>query len=160
MAKVENGEEAGGLEFRNYTDDAWYSVREVERDSGDFLIVKYTDFGDDSDNLFRVDEFRDLKHLTGFASRFRPVSLQLQDFQCSTVVPGLLVCANHEFKADDVRFYDAIVEGVSPCFYLFIFLGRKLTSDFVFCENGYVPICGFLPLFDMEVLGALVSNNE
>ncbi|PON44254.1 SAWADEE domain containing protein [Parasponia andersonii] len=115
MGNDDDGEPSR-LEFRSYTDDAWYSVRAVtEGVSGDVLRIKYCGFADENDSVFRANDFSDLKHMMDFASRFRPVSVQLQDSECSKVDDGLLVCASHYFMADDLRFYDALVEGVDRC---------------------------------------------
>ncbi|KAL5537695.1 hypothetical protein UlMin_042906 [Ulmus minor] len=100
------------VEFRTFTDDAWYSVRLLVEEAGATIRVKFCGFNDDNDNVFHVDDFRNVEDLDGFASRFRPLSLQLQDSECSKVVNGLLVCASHYFNQDDLRFFDAVVEGV------------------------------------------------
>ncbi|XP_024026652.1 uncharacterized protein LOC21388354 isoform X2 [Morus notabilis] len=117
-----NGDEAT-LEFRSYGDDAWYSVRVwAEGDSGDgeHLRVRYCGFPDAHDNVFRRDDFGELKKLDDFAARFRPISLQLQDSECSRAPTGLLVCASHYFRDDDVRFYDALVEAVDRAEHSFV----------------------------------------
>nr|POE83604.1 hypothetical protein CFP56_06695 [Quercus suber] len=45
--------------------------------------------------------------------RFRPISVQVQDFDCSKVSIGNIICASFAFCEDDVRFYDALVNGWS-----------------------------------------------
>nr|POF10433.1 hypothetical protein CFP56_04659 [Quercus suber] len=43
--------------------------------------------------------------------RFRPISVQVQDSDCSKVSVGDIVCASFAFREDDVCFYDALVDG-------------------------------------------------
>ncbi|KAL5861687.1 hypothetical protein ACOSQ4_002983 [Xanthoceras sorbifolium] len=100
------------LEFRSCADDAWYSVRVVLDRRAESLTVRYCNFPDDSDSVFEVGKFRSLEELEDFASRFRPVSVQLQDGECRHAVEGIQVCASHAFTDRDVKFYDAVVEQV------------------------------------------------
>ncbi|KAK1569044.1 hypothetical protein Q3G72_031979 [Acer saccharum] len=104
------------LEFRSYVDDAWYSVRVAfDGRAGGKLIVRYCNFPDDNDNVYEAGKFFTFEELDDFASRFRPVSVQLQDSECRDVVAGgLLVCASHAFTDNDVLFYDAVVEQHGP----------------------------------------------
>ncbi|XP_065629082.1 splicing factor U2af large subunit A-like [Quercus suber] len=44
--------------------------------------------------------------------RFRPISVQVQDSDCSKVSVGDIVCASFAFREDNVRFYDALVDGI------------------------------------------------
>jgi hypothetical protein len=80
------------LEFRSAGDDAWYSARVGLE--GEVLRVKYLGFSEDDED------------------RFRAVSVQVQDSDCSEVVTGDRVCASFSFHDNDVRFYDAVVDGV------------------------------------------------
>ncbi|XP_061339972.1 uncharacterized protein LOC133286564 [Gastrolobium bilobum] len=97
-------------EFRSYGDDAWYSVTvSVE---GETLRVKYLNFSEDVDNLFKPTDFQSLEELEEFEERFRPVSKQLQDNECRQLVRDTRVCACYRFRNDDVRFYDAEVHEV------------------------------------------------
>ncbi|CAJ1964731.1 unnamed protein product [Sphenostylis stenocarpa] len=98
------------MEFRAYKDDAWYTVCVLF--AGDTLTVKYFNFSDENDEAFRPSQFRDWKELEDFKHRFRPLSKQLQDDDCHSLSPGTRVCACHSFGSDDVRFYDAVVDGV------------------------------------------------
>ncbi|KAK8327173.1 hypothetical protein V6Z12_A11G165000 [Gossypium hirsutum] len=96
-------EEGYDTEFRSYADDAWYSVQLLlEGERSEKLRVKYDEFPAESDN----DELHD------FLGRFRKVSAQLQDPNCSKVVKGMRVCASDSFAAGEVLFYDAIVDDV------------------------------------------------
>ncbi|XP_052177976.1 uncharacterized protein LOC127791866 isoform X3 [Diospyros lotus] len=98
------------LEFRSTVDDAWYSVRVVLDD--DTLVVNFLNFSEAHDERFRAGDFETAKAVDEFVERFRPVSQQLQDSQCSSVIEGMTVCASFAFGQDDVRFYDAVVEDV------------------------------------------------
>ncbi|KAI4308555.1 hypothetical protein L6164_031614 [Bauhinia variegata] len=98
------------VEFRSYNDDAWYSVAVVLE--SEVLRVKYQGFSDEHDNEFDVKGFSSLEQLSEFEGRFRHVSDQLQDNECDTIVEGMTVCASFVFEDNDVRFYDANVDGV------------------------------------------------
>ncbi|XP_062107119.1 uncharacterized protein LOC133818340 [Humulus lupulus] len=153
-------DEEARLEFRSYPDDAWYSVRVlVEGDSGDVLRIKYCNFPDDNDNVFRAGEFRDIKHLSDFASRFRPVSSQLQDSECSQVVQGLLVCASHHFRTDDIRFYDAIVEGVGHCEHSFANREEECLCTFVLSWL-HGPVAGHMTAERLEQICRVQLRKE
>lgn len=97
-------------EFRSYPDDAWYSVRAVH--DGEKLRIKYSNFPGDHDDVFEASKFESLEKLEEFRCRFRRMSVQLQDRECSKVAEGLYLCASHAFSDYDVRFYDAVVEHV------------------------------------------------
>ncbi|KAK3184560.1 hypothetical protein Dsin_031846 [Dipteronia sinensis] len=102
------------LEFRSYVDDAWYSVRVAFDGRAGKLIVRYCNFPDENDSVYETGKFFNFEELDELASRFRPVSVQLQDSECREVIAyGLLVCASHAFTDNDVLFYDAIVEQVN-----------------------------------------------
>ncbi|XP_057460560.1 uncharacterized protein LOC130751049 isoform X4 [Actinidia eriantha] len=98
------------LEFLSTADDAWYSVRVVLED--DALVVKFLNFAESADERFRPGDFESAEAVDEFVRRFRPISQQLQDRECSRVVEGMAVCASFAFLDDDIRFYDAVVESV------------------------------------------------
>ncbi|XP_054814915.1 uncharacterized protein LOC129315320 isoform X4 [Prosopis cineraria] len=125
MSQAENDVNADdslkyNVEFKSHDDDAWYSVRAVlERE--DVLRIKFQNFGDSHDKVFQAQCFNSLEEVEEFKKRFRPVSLQLQDDECRTVIPGTTVCACYRYCNEDVRFYDATVfvvvsgqEGIHP----------------------------------------------
>ncbi|TYG94198.1 hypothetical protein ES288_A11G168900v1 [Gossypium darwinii] len=106
-------EEGYDTEFRSYADDAWYSVQLLlEGERSEKLRVKYDEFPAESDNVFLADNFKSEDELHDFLGRFRKVSAQLQDPNCSKVVKGMRVCASDSFAAGEVLFYDAIVDDV------------------------------------------------
>lgn len=98
-------------EFRNYEDDAWYTVS-VTLEGNESLRVKYEKNTDEIDNLFEPGFFNSMEDLQEFETRFRPLSVQVQDHECRELVPGVRVCASQEFSAHDLRFYDAVVDTV------------------------------------------------
>jgi hypothetical protein len=98
------------LEFRSAGDDAWYSARVGLE--GEVLRVKYLGFSEDDDEVFRASDFKSRREVDEFKDRFRAVSVQVQDSDCSEVVTGDRVCASFSFHDNDVRFYDALVDGV------------------------------------------------
>ncbi|KAK0605970.1 hypothetical protein LWI29_032694 [Acer saccharum] len=116
MQVVSNDDDDDELEFRSYVDDAWYSVQVAfDGRAGGKLIVRYFNFPDDNDSVYEAGKFFTFEELDDFASRFRPVSVQLQDSECrDVVVDGLLVCTSHAFTDNDVLFYNAVVEQHGP----------------------------------------------
>ncbi|XP_020231093.1 uncharacterized protein LOC109811697 isoform X2 [Cajanus cajan] len=98
-------------EFRAYRDDAWYTV--CVSLEGESLVVKYENFSAENDDVFEASQFSDWEELEDLKERFRPLSKQLQDSECRQLaLGGARVCASHAFAHDDVRFYDAVVDGV------------------------------------------------
>lgn len=97
-------------EFRTYEDDAWYTVYVLF--DGDTLRVKYLDFSPENDVVFHSSNFQNWTDLEAFKQRFRPLSKQLQDEECGLLNHGTRVCASHVFNQEDIRFYDAVVDGV------------------------------------------------
>lgn len=98
-------------EFRNFDDDAWYTVM-VTMEGKQTLRIKYEKFSDEEDQLFEPSFFESLEALHEFEKRFRPLSVQVQDYECRKLVHGVKVCASQHFIPDDLRFYDAIVDAV------------------------------------------------
>ncbi|KAL5730672.1 hypothetical protein ACHQM5_003469 [Ranunculus cassubicifolius] len=91
-------------------DKAWYGVRLFLDQKKEKLTLHYCDFPNGIyDLIFFAQDFKDFKQLNEFAARFRPTTVQLQDYECSKVVQGMTVCASFLFGDDDVRFYDAVV---------------------------------------------------
>lgn len=103
------------VEYRAIPDDAWYSVRTVF--DGHKLTVKYENFADDDDNIFRPQDFNSLQEIEDFKGRFRPLSVQIQDSECRSLAEGTVVCASCCFTNLDVRFYDAFIDDVSALFF-------------------------------------------
>lgn len=107
------------MEFKSYKDDAWYDVRIETESNGDSggngrrLRVKFSGFADEHDELVDGKDLKSFKDVDFLRCRFRPMSVQLQDTECSQVHKGLSVCAAHSAYPDDRRFYDAVVDGVS-----------------------------------------------
>jgi hypothetical protein len=99
------------LEFRA-GDGAWYSVRVELEGEEEVLRVKYVGFTEEEDNKFRASDFKSRTEVEKFMDRFRAVSVQVQDSDCSKVVTGNRVCASYSERDDDVRFYDAVIDGV------------------------------------------------
>ncbi|XP_008380013.4 uncharacterized protein [Malus domestica] len=97
------------VEFRSGLDDAWYDVL-ITNDGCDRLRVKFVGFADDHDEVYEVNELSSFNDIDEFSRRFRPLSVQVQDTECSQVVKGMLVCASHSIRHGDRRFYDAVVK--------------------------------------------------
>ncbi|KAM6548543.1 hypothetical protein CsatB_020219 [Cannabis sativa] len=153
-------DEEARLEFRSYPDNAWYSVRiMIEGDYADILRIKYCNFPDDNDSIFRAAEFKDEDHFKDFASRFRPISSQLQDSECSQVVQGLLVCASHHFNADDIRFYDAVVEEVDHCEHSFANGEEECLCTFILSWL-HGPVAGYITAERLEQICRVQHRDE
>ncbi|RDX61833.1 hypothetical protein CR513_59896, partial [Mucuna pruriens] len=110
MLSVTEKEKSYTTEFRAYKDDAWYSVCVLLE--GETLRVKYLNFSDENDDVFEASLFQNCNDLQNLKERFRPPSKQLQDAECRQLPPNAKVCACHPFSHDDVRFYDALIDGV------------------------------------------------
>ncbi|KAJ0113546.1 hypothetical protein Patl1_01810 [Pistacia atlantica] len=104
------------VEFRSYADDAWYSAQLLLDRDGEKLTVRLLNFPPENEETFSASKFKSLRKLEEFEGRFRPVSVQLQDSECSEVVAGLRVCASHAFNDNDFRFFDAVVENAKEWF--------------------------------------------
>ncbi|XP_030962131.1 uncharacterized protein LOC115983562 isoform X2 [Quercus lobata] len=104
--------EEAEMEYRADVDDAWYSVRVVAEENGDVLRVKFCGFSEECDKVLRGSELKSKRDIHNLSERFRPISVQLQDSDCSKVSVGDIVCASFAFREDDIRFYDALVDGV------------------------------------------------
>ncbi|KAL0008779.1 hypothetical protein SO802_010281 [Lithocarpus litseifolius] len=104
--------EEAEMEYRADVDDAWYSVRVVAEENGDVLRVKFCGFSEEYDKVLRGSELKSKRDIHNLSERFRPISVQVQDSDCSKVSVGDIVCASFAFREDDVRFYDALVDGV------------------------------------------------
>ncbi|KAM5562066.1 hypothetical protein ABKV19_017331 [Rosa sericea] len=101
------------MEFRSRVDDAWYAVKILtEGDRRERLRVKFYDFGDEDDEVYEVKDLTSINQVMKFRSRFRAVSIQVQDSECPNVVEGTLVCAILSVSPGDCRFYDAVVNQV------------------------------------------------
>lgn len=137
------GNPLGKLDFRATSDDAWYSVM-VELD-GDIMRLQYCGFSEEHDQVFKASDFKSLSEVDDFEARFRPMSVQVQDSECSKVLQGDVVCTAFSFQHEDVRFYDALVEGVSVS--LSISLCLKNVEFFCFFyiqqNDGYIAL--FIP---------------
>ncbi|XP_022637849.1 uncharacterized protein LOC106764735 isoform X2 [Vigna radiata var. radiata] len=146
-------------EFRAYEDDAWYTVSLLFH--GNTLTVKFLGFPIENDVVFHSSYFQNLKDLEAFKRRFRPLSNQLQDEECGLLTPGTRVCACHFFNNEDIRFYDAVVDGVQEsehswktgeeeclCTFILFWLhgpnARKLTATSI--EN----ICVVQPRWELD----------
>ncbi|QCE00769.1 hypothetical protein DEO72_LG7g2059 [Vigna unguiculata] len=155
-------------EFRTYEDDAWYTVYVLF--DGDTLRVKYLDFSPENDVVFHSSNFQNWTDLEAFKQRFRPLSKQLQDEECGLLNHGTRVCASHVFNQEDIRFYDAVVDGVQQrehswktgeeqCFCTFILFwlhgpnARKLTATSI--EN----ICVVQPKWELDRAVASFVDN-
>ncbi|XP_050379879.1 uncharacterized protein LOC126797269 [Argentina anserina] len=101
------------LEFKSYKDDAWYDARVVaEGRRYPRLRIKFCNFDDDEDECVYAKDLKSLQDVGALRSRFRKISGQFQDSDCSRVEPGLPVCASRRVGADELKFYDAVLTGV------------------------------------------------
>ena len=118
------------MEYRADLDDAWYSVRVAAEENGDVLRVKFCGFSEEYDKVVRVSELKSKRDIHNLSERFRPMSVQVQDSDCSKVSVGDIICASFAFREDDVRFYDALVDGV----FFSLSLSLSLAGIVVFCD--------------------------
>ncbi|KAM1274309.1 hypothetical protein TB2_023871 [Malus domestica] len=125
------------MEFRSYKDDAWYDVR-IETEGGNGcgggrlrLRIKFLGFHDDQDEFVDANNFRSVSDVAEMRSRFRSMSAQLQDSECSQVNRGMIVCAAHSALPDDRRFYDAVVDDVVHSKHVFANGEEQCTCTFI-----------------------------
>lgn len=102
------------LEYRASEDDAWYSVCVVFDGNAEKLTVKFCSSPEEYKVVFNADEFATAAEVDELTRRFRPVSLPLEDHECGKLSIRTTVCAAHAVADDDLRFYDAVIEAVSP----------------------------------------------
>ncbi|KAJ8748188.1 hypothetical protein K2173_000596 [Erythroxylum novogranatense] len=133
------------VELRWHEDDAWYSVRTLL--DGDELTVKFQNFSELEDVVLYANRFSSLEKLQQLKNRFRPISAQLQDNQCSKVLPGSFVCASHSFNDLDIRFYDAVVDDV-------------FRKDHSFEKGEEECLCTFILVWQHGPLAGFVANKK
>ncbi|XP_065873287.1 uncharacterized protein [Euphorbia lathyris] len=138
-----------------YLADAWYSVCALF--DGEKLTVKYHNFTDDDDSVFRPQDFKSLQELEDFKGRFRPLSTQLQDNECKSIAEGMVVCASRSLTPSDVRFYDAFVDEVIEKVHCFTNGEEQCKCNFmVIWQHG--PIAGCLAVKKIEDICRPQSN--
>ncbi|XP_015880867.1 uncharacterized protein LOC107416837 [Ziziphus jujuba] len=157
------------MEFRDYDDDAWYTVQViVEGEGGDSsppdsarLRVKFCGLEGQADAVFHASDLTKLSFdfISDFDSRFRTLSQQLQDSECSSVVTGMKVCASHIFNNDDLRFYDAIIEGVDYQKHSFENGEEECSCTFVLCWL-HGPLAGQLTVEKIENICRIQSGEK
>ncbi|XP_073224603.1 uncharacterized protein [Cicer arietinum] len=89
-------------EFRNFDDDAWYTVM-VTMEGKQTLRIKYEKFSDEEDQLFEPSFFESLEALHEFEKRFRPLSVQVQDYECRKLVHGVKVQERKHSRKKDAE---------------------------------------------------------
>ncbi|PNY07132.1 hypothetical protein L195_g003617 [Trifolium pratense] len=146
-------------EFRNFDDDAWYTVMVTIEDNA-ILRVKFEKFTDDVDQLFEPSFLSSLEDLHDFEKRFRPLSLQVQDDECGMLVQDVMVCASRRFGPDDLRFYDAVVDSVEKrkhsrkkdaeclCTFVLSWLHGPNNGELTAAEIG--DICIIQPILELD----------
>ncbi|BAT89600.1 uncharacterized protein HKW66_Vig0230570 [Vigna angularis] len=145
------------MEFRSYRDDAWYTAR-VSFEGG-MLRVWCFDFPGECYDAFEASQFGECEHLHDFQHRFRPLSKQLQDSECGSVVTGTRVCACQRFGDGDIRFYDAVVDGVKRRKHSLTAKEKSCVCTFIlFWLNG--PKEGNLTATTIEDICIIQSEGE
>lgn len=126
-----------------YEDEAWYSVRLLYQEEKEKkLIMKYSDFSDVYDQVFSARDFKDRKKLDDFVKRFRPTTVQVQDYECNRVVEGMTVSACLQLDEEEVKFFDAVVDKVCV-FLLHVLFLFKLSSICITSDLRYVCVVCF-----------------
>ncbi|WVZ03629.1 hypothetical protein V8G54_024435 [Vigna mungo] len=145
------------MEFRSYRDDAWYTARISFE--GEMLRVWCFDFPGECYDAFEASQFGECEHLHDFQHRFRPLSKQLQDSECGSVAPGTRVCACQRFGDGDIRFYDAVVDGVKRSKHSLTAKEKSCVCTFIlFWLNG--PKEGNLTATTIEDICIIQSEGE
>nr|XP_019067223.1 uncharacterized protein LOC101254273 isoform X3 [Solanum lycopersicum] len=111
MKKPDGNPAKYDLEHRYKGDDSWYGV--LVTVDGETMTVKFEGYPEKFDVKFLADDLKSKEEMDEFVRRFRNVSPQLQDNECSSVKEGMIVCAAcNAFGKDDMLFYDAVVEAI------------------------------------------------
>ncbi|MCL7047747.1 hypothetical protein MKW94_024485, partial [Papaver nudicaule] len=101
------------LDFRSIRDDAWYTVgRLIFSKRNGSLTVRFLEFGASDDEKFNIRDFKSLKELDDFVSRFRPACVQIQDEECKNLKRLVYVCALLEESEQDRKFYNGYIESI------------------------------------------------
>ncbi|XP_022036258.1 uncharacterized protein LOC110938093 isoform X2 [Helianthus annuus] len=109
---MEVSDEDYNLEFRSMKDDAWYTCAVVLDHGNDRLRVKLEGYSQSYfDEVFSIADFSSHCEIEQFVQRFRPFSNPVQDYECSRIVQGVIVCAAYR-RHEEVRYFDAIVDAV------------------------------------------------
>ncbi|XP_047331247.1 uncharacterized protein LOC124934786 [Impatiens glandulifera] len=133
------------IEFRSTANDSWYSARAVMED--DSIIINLQSFPKSSEK-FTISDFKTFDSVDDFIHRFRSLSNQLQDTECSKVIKGMKVCASYAFSPNDIRFYDALVEMVNNVEHSFVNEEEQCLCGFMlFWQDG--PNEGLLTCCDV-----------
>ncbi|XP_040380294.1 uncharacterized protein LOC121054478 [Oryza brachyantha] len=101
------------LEFRSPVDGAWYDARVAVQ--GRALRVMYEEFTEEQDEWYdpaiHLSSPRDVAALR---ARFRARSPPLDDARCRDLRPGDPLCVACALAGDELKYYDAVLESVSP----------------------------------------------
>ncbi|KAK9075524.1 hypothetical protein SSX86_003848 [Deinandra increscens subsp. villosa] len=119
------------LEYRS-RDDAWYTCGVVLED-GKQLRVKFQDFIESHfDEVFSIADLSTHHEIEQLIRKFRPVSVPLEDNECSKVIEGMKVCAIYR-RGEEVLYFDAIVDDVH---YIEHTPEKCLCTYLLFWQNG------------------------
>nr|GEV13785.1 putative SAWADEE domain-containing protein [Tanacetum cinerariifolium] len=101
------------LDYKSIKDDAYYTSGVILEDNNRRLRVKLQDFLDSKfDEVFTVNDFKNIDDVSKFLRRFRPVSVAVEDNECAKVTENMTVCASYHGDDDSLRYFDAIVDTV------------------------------------------------
>ncbi|GAU12838.1 hypothetical protein TSUD_73250 [Trifolium subterraneum] len=125
-------------EFRNYEDDAWYTVMVTIEDNAT-LRVKFEKFTDDVDQLFEPSFFGSLEDLHDFEKRFRPLSVQVQDHECGMLVPDVKVERRKHSRKNN---------GECLCTFILSWLHGPNKGELTTAEIG--DICIIQPILELD----------
>ncbi|KAL6620168.1 hypothetical protein ACP70R_035307 [Stipagrostis hirtigluma subsp. patula] len=100
------------LEFRAPVDGAWYDARvAVQRGA---LRVMYEQFLEELDEWYDPARLASAGDVAALRARFRARSAPLDDARCRDLRAGAPLCVSCALDGGELKFYDAVLESVSP----------------------------------------------
>ena len=106
------GQPIAKVEYKSPVDRAWYAVLlDYGRPRGRaaHFNIHYT--GVLPRGEVQVVDLNNRREVQEVTRNFRPLSQQLQDYECCMVTLGMRICASYQ-RYGDLRYYDAIVTQV------------------------------------------------
>ncbi|XP_062179358.1 uncharacterized protein LOC133883961 [Phragmites australis] len=100
------------LDFRAPADGAWYGARvAVQRGA---LRVMYEEFPEEQDDWYDPACLASERDVAALRARFRALSPPLDDARCRDLRAGAPLCVSCALDGGELKFYDAVLESVSP----------------------------------------------
>ncbi|KAL6843061.1 hypothetical protein ACP4OV_027135 [Aristida adscensionis] len=100
------------MEFRSPADGAWYAARVAVQ--GGALRVMYEEFLEEQDEWYDAARLASPRDVAALRASLRRGSRPLDDARCRDLRPGAALCVSCPLGDDELKFFDAVLESVSP----------------------------------------------